>query len=62
MERRQVRTYDTPDFWEAVRIWKLYKRFGLYGGGGVEGETSEYIDLIDSFEDEYEDVVTDLRK
>lgn len=42
---------------KAIILWKDYKRFGLAHGKGAANETEEYIDLIRTLEDEYDDAV-----
>lgn len=52
----------TDDLWQSMRIWKDYKRFGLYHHKGPEGESYETMLLINAFEDEYEEAVTEMTK
>lgn len=62
MRRGDLKRLLTDDLWDAVRLWKDFKRFGLPHGGGPQAETAEYIGLIDALEDEYEDVQGYVRK
>jgi hypothetical protein len=55
--RAEMRTLLTEDLWDAIRIWKDYRRFGLPNGSGKQGETSELVDLVSAFENEYDDAV-----
>lgn len=56
LTRREMKTLITSDLWDAIRIWKDFKRFGLPHGVGIAGENAEVISLIRSFEETYEDV------
>lgn len=62
LRRRQIYPYLTEDLYHAVRLWKDYRRFGLPHGKGYMDESDEYISLINSFEDTYEEAVNDIRR
>jgi hypothetical protein len=48
----------TEDLWEAVRIWKDYRRYGLPNGKGMLEESYETISLITAFEEEFNNAVS----
>ena len=49
----------TDDLWKAVDLWRDYRRFGLpHGSPG--NETADYMALISSFEDEYDNYTAEL--
>lgn len=51
----------TDDLWQAIRVWKEYKEFGLPHAKGLVGENWEITKLISSFQDEYNKLIPPLR-
>ena len=50
--RGEIPNFLSDEFWEAYRIWKNYRRYGLPNGRGWAEEPEEILRLIDLFEDE----------
>lgn len=61
-KRKDMKALLTDDLWAAIKIWKDYKRFGLYNGKGPLGENHETLLLINQFEDEYEEAISSAQK
>jgi hypothetical protein len=51
LKRREFKTYLTPDFWNALYIWRQYCRRGLPSGKGWAEEPESLLDLLDVFDD-----------
>ncbi len=62
LKRKEMKGLLTDDLWAAIKIWKDYKRFGLYNGKGPLGENYETLMLINQFEDEYEEAISSAQK
>jgi hypothetical protein len=46
VQRRDLPDYSTPDFWEAVGMWKDWKMFGFPNGGGSMDQPTLWFDII----------------
>lgn len=51
VRRKDLPKYRTADLFEAVKLWKDWKRFGLFHGSGPHAETAEYIQILSELED-----------
>jgi hypothetical protein len=51
VERRRIPEYFTEEYFDALAIWKRYKRYGLPYSIGWAEHPEFIIDIIDIFED-----------
>lgn len=62
MKRGDIPRYLSGEFWEAYKIWKYFRRFGLPNGQGWTNEPDEVLRIIDLFETEYELFIAEKRE
>lgn len=60
LKRKDIYPLFTDDLSYWINKWKEYKRFGLPHGRLCD-ETEEYITIINAFEDEYEDAISEAK-
>lgn len=57
VKRGELKTLINDDLFQAVRIWKNWRRYGLHHGRGPDGECSETMEIIDALEDEHDEAI-----
>ena len=46
VQRRSLPDYSTPDFWEAVGMWRDWKMLGFPNSGGSMDQPALWLDII----------------